>query len=633
MDSPQPAPAFALGVLPRAARVFVTGVIVTGCIVVGGSVVQVLTSHGFTVAWTVLLLLTAVTGLAMLRTPAMPISFSISDTFSIIAALVVGPAAGAVTAALDGLVLSCQMPKTRRAPHRILFNMASPAIATWVAAQIFFALAGPQPMTHSATGALRLLALLSLFGVIDFALNTGMVALAISLQRRVAVLVVWKEHCAGLWLTYCGGVFAAMLMMTVSQISTIEGLILLAPLPVILYVAFRHAQGRAQDQIHHLGKMNKVYVAAIEALAHAVDTKDQVTHDHVRRVEKNALHLARNLGVTDDLEIQAIKAASLLHDVGKIGVPEHILNKPGKLTGSEFEIMKQHAPMGAEILSVIGFPYPVVPIVRHHHENWDGSGYPDGLAGEAIPIGARVLAVVDCFDALTSDRPYRPKLSDRDALKIVGDRRGNMYDPRVVDAFFAQYEAEIGQVSMDGVGAGLTAGPRLSDHLPMEEAGAPVALRAFYELGLALPRAGSPRDLGQAIWQHLAPQVPAAAFVLFGYDPQTDALVPVFRTDDTVVDAKTRVKVGERLSGWVAATGQAIVNSDARLDVDDGLREASTLQSALAVPANAGGRAVAVLAFYSEQAAPFTDAHCRIAAAAASIVADTDIATAARVAA
>jgi GAF domain-containing protein len=167
----------------------------------------------------------------------------------------------------------------------------------------------------------------------------------------------------------------------------------------------------------------------------------------------------------------------------------------------------------------------------------------------------------------------------------------------------------------------------------MEEAGAPVALRAFYELGVALPRAASAHDLGQILWQHLAPQVPASSFVLFAYDAKIDALAPVFRTDDRVLDARTRVKLGERLSGWVAATGQAIVNSDARLDVDESLRRGTPLQSALAVPANAGGRAVAVLAFYSDEASPFTDTHCRIAAAAASIIADTDIATAARVAA
>src|SRR5262249_40353231 len=131
------------------------------------------------------------------------------------------------------------------------------------------------------------------------------------------------------------------------------------------------------------------------------------------------------------------EAAALLHDMGKLAVPEYILNKPGPLTPAEFAKMKLHASVGADILSAIDFPYPVVPIVRHHHENWDGSGYPDGIAGADIPVGARILSVVDCFDALTSDRPYRPRLADKDALKILTDRRGTMYDPIVVDTFLA----------------------------------------------------------------------------------------------------------------------------------------------------------------------------------------------------
>src|SRR6185436_14283974 len=138
-------------------------------------------------------------------------------------------------------------------------------------------------------------------------------------------------------------------------------------------------------------------------------------------------------------QLNAIEAASLLHDMGKLAVPEYILNKPGPLTAAEFEKMKLHASVGADILSAIDFPYPVVPIVRHHHESWDGSGYPDGLRGSDIPIGARILSVVDCFDALTSDRPYRPRLSDADALRILHERRGRMYDPLVVDRFVEVY--------------------------------------------------------------------------------------------------------------------------------------------------------------------------------------------------
>src|SRR5262249_25924089 len=160
-----------------------------------------------------------------------------------------------------------------------------------------------------------------------------------------------------------------------------------------------------------------------------------VTHGHIRRVQLHATQLAHAIGVSDDTLLKAIEAAALLHDMGKLAVPEYILNKPGKLTEAEFEKMKLHASVGADILSAIDFPYPVVPIVRHHHESWDGSGYPSGIKGTDIPIGARILAVVDCFDALTSDRPYRPKLPDAEALRLLKDRRGSMYDPMIVDAF------------------------------------------------------------------------------------------------------------------------------------------------------------------------------------------------------
>jgi len=160
------------------------------------------------------------------------------------------------------------------------------------------------------------------------------------------------------------------------------------------------------DSALHVAQLN-VLVSTVHTLSTAIDARDDVTPRHVRRVQHGTLALARELGVTDEDTLCGLEAAALLHDTGKIAVPEHILNKPGRLTASEFETMKRHAPIGAQILASIEFPYPVAPIVRHHHENWDGTGYPDGLKGEEIPLGARILSVVDCFDALTSDRPYR----------------------------------------------------------------------------------------------------------------------------------------------------------------------------------------------------------------------------------
>jgi putative nucleotidyltransferase with HDIG domain len=216
---------------------------------------------------------------------------------------------------------------------------------------------------------------------------------------------------------------------------------------VISYLSHRTSFGRIQDAQRHVAQVDALYMSTIEALAMAVDARDQVTHGHIRRVQVYAVELGRRLGIADQLQLQGLRAAALLHDMGKLAIPDHILNKPGKLTDAEFAEMKQHADIGADLLSSITFPYPVIPIVRHHHEQWNGKGYPAGLVGHEIPIGARILAVVDCFDALTSDRPYRGRLSDEQAFAIMLERRGTMYDPIVVDKFIEAY-AEIAPLAV-----------------------------------------------------------------------------------------------------------------------------------------------------------------------------------------
>jgi putative nucleotidyltransferase with HDIG domain len=605
----------------------VTLVICAGVFVVSYSTVQ-LTTRPVSPALVVLVSLTVLAGLLALRVPSMPISFSISDTFSTAAALLVGPAAGALTAAIDGLMLSFRMQSSRRTASRMLFNLAAPAVGVWIAAQTFFRLAGPDVFTEGPFRVPRLIGLLVLFGLINFGVSTGLVATAVGLDARKSPMVVWKTHFVGLWVTHLGGTMASMLMLVLMHdwqgrpLQPLEVVLLIVPLPVILYVTFSHAIGRAQDQIEHLGGMNRVYVATIEALAQTIDAKDQVTHDHIRRVQDNSVRLARALGVTDEGDIQALKAASLLHDVGKISVPEHILNKPGRLTPSELEIMRRHAPVGADILSVIGFPYPVVPIVRHHHENWDGTGYPDGLAGEAIPIGARILMVVDCFDALTSDRPYRPRFEPAAALQVLSDRRGTMYDPRVVDVFLELHAAGLNEVPPP------TRAPVADPHATTVETAvtgdddrAP-ELAAFYMLGRELAEPGSARDIGSALWRSLQSEIGATAFVLFVYDESCDALAPMFSAGPDSVAPSSRIALGERLSGWVAATRTSIVNSDARLDLDPDLRDASALQSALAVPVGNGEHVGGVLAFYCDRQAAFSSVHVRIAEAAAALVAE-----------
>jgi HD-GYP domain-containing protein (c-di-GMP phosphodiesterase class II) len=172
----------------------------------------------------------------------------------------------------------------------------------------------------------------------------------------------------------------------------------------------------------------------IEALARTMTARDQSTHEHAERVQRYANALAGEVCLGDDGMIDAIDAAALVHDIGKLGVADRLLQKPGPLTPDEYDQVKQHVIIGADILTAVAFPGLAV-IVRHHHENWDGTGYPDGLRGETIPLGARILSIVDCYDALTSDRPYRRALSHGCAMTMIQERRGTMYDPEIADAF------------------------------------------------------------------------------------------------------------------------------------------------------------------------------------------------------
>src|SRR5438552_235617 len=197
--------------------------------------------------------------------------------------------------------------------------------------------------------------------------------------------------------------------------------------------------------------MSRLHLATVEALATAIDAKDQTSHCHVRRVEIYSDGLGRLLGLSKS-ELSALRAGALLHDVGKLAVPDHILNKPDALSPAEFQKTKIHTIVGAEILSRVNFPYPVIPVVKHHHERWDGLGYPDRLKGEEIPITARIMAVVDCFDSVREDRPFRSAMSREAAIDLLREGKGSHFDARIVELFInnlAQFEAEIAIRGLD----------------------------------------------------------------------------------------------------------------------------------------------------------------------------------------
>jgi putative nucleotidyltransferase with HDIG domain len=421
-------------VLHPRAKFFIGAVIIAGFLVIGHSV-HALRSTPVTSQWFVLAALTLLSGSITIKLPGIDASISVSETFVFTSVLLFGASAGTITVTLDGLIISLWLWRKGIGIHKVLFNMAAPALSIWPAAQLFFSVTGVPPLTQGAAELSALLPGLLLFAAVYFLLNSWLMATAVSFEEASSPLEIWRHNFLWLCLSFFSGASVSILLVSVSREIDLTALAVIVPLLIISYLTYHTSMARVEDANRHVDELNHLYLSTIETLAMAIDAKDQVTHGHIRRVQEYSVALARRMGVDDENLIQAIEAASLLHDMGKLAVPEHILNKPGKLTIAEFEVMKTHAAVGADLLAAIEFPYPVVPIVRHHHESWDGSGYPDRLIGTDIPIGARILSVVDCFDALTSDRPYRKRLSDSEAITILQQRRGAMYDPLVVDVF------------------------------------------------------------------------------------------------------------------------------------------------------------------------------------------------------
>ena len=347
------------------------------------------------------------------------------------------------------------------------------------------------------------------------------------------------------------------------------------PLVAIVYLGLRSRFGRLADAERHVQQVDRLYMSTIQALSTAIEAKDGVTSSHIRRVQNYSLALARAVGVTDPDTLKAIEAASLLHDTGKLAVPEHILNKPGKLTPAEFEAMKLHVDVGADILSSIDFPYPVVPIVRAHHENWDGtrlSARPQGRRDpdrRPHPVGGRLLRRAHLRS------PVPPGDDPAEALAIVIERRGTMYDPRVVDAFLellptlraeAIAEPELQRAVTRIRDAAVT------EPAPMaapDAEGQPMAAASMVD-SLARVVGGTARaaDLARLILPELRACSPAAEFVVYLASSIGHRIVARATSGAPVYGARDMsIVVGERVSGWVAANRQQVVNSDARLDL------------------------------------------------------------------
>jgi len=589
-------------------RAYVTVVSAIGLTIAVGSLAQVFVQK-VNVQWLILAALTLLTGSFTVRIPKINARLSVSDTFVFASVLLFGPAAGTITVLIDALIISLRLGHASREPFRVIFNLSLAALSTWVAAQVFFLVSGIQPYSIEHTPLGQILIPLFLFTLTYFLVNSWLVTFALALEQNRPPYPIWRDNFRWLGVNYFGGASVAGLLVTYTREIDFTTLGIIVPLLLISYLTFKTSLGRIEDANQHLTQVNKMYLSTIETLAMAIDAKDQITHGHIRRVQRLAVGLARSMGVNDDIQIRAIEAAALLHDMGKLAIPEFILNKPGRLTSSEFEVMKQHADIGADILSSIQFPYPVVPIVRHHHESWDGNGYPDKLRGVAIPLGARILSVVDCFDALTSDRPYRPALSTDDAIAVLIQRRGSMYDPLIVDKFI---EA-LGELSKSAATTAseteaietITTKLRVSAEPPANQIvdvgeGLPLKALSLLRSVTPSPSGMSIADLGLIVSSQLSKLTNYSTLALYCVTNNHQTLECRFADGrlGILVDG-SEVQLGEKLSGWVAAHRTPIWNSDATLDLPADVARSAGVGLGSSVPLLDGELLVGTLTLYS----------------------------------
>ncbi|MEP7352041.1 MAG: HD domain-containing phosphohydrolase [Acidobacteriota bacterium] len=461
-----------------------------------------------------------------------------------------------------------------------------------------------------------------------FVTATIATAAVASVVEQKSVTTLWRDRYFWTFPYYIAVGSAAGLIVSLRAHSGGATIWLLLPVLYWMFNSYRHHVKFAQREEHQLKELGNLHFRTIEALALAIEGNDATKHAHLRRVSTYVVEVGRQMKLSES-ELQALHAASMLHDIGKLAVPEHIVTKPGKLTEQEFERMKVHPVAGAEILEQVRFPYPVAPIVRSHHEKWDGSGYPSGLKGEEIPIGARILAAVDCLDALVSDRYHRRALSIEQAMEHVLLESGRSFDPAVVTILAARYEEleeKVNRIQGSDLEhiAWVTIEPhtKSAEEIPVQPQHGAFLQRiaetrreehqSFYlarELGNSLSLDDTLSVCAVRI-QAMCPYDSIAIFI-----QREEILVAEYSSgEDARILSRSGIPWGQGLVGQVAQTCVPVINSDPRQDLDAlGSQAATSLQSALVVPLEGTAGVVGVLALYAARKNGFTQDHLRIA--------------------
>ena len=614
--------------LPLAAKLYVGTVIAVGaCLLI---VFLPQATFADPLLFIILLLLSSISSVFKVSLPLSRSGSTMSVSYAVdfAALLLIGPHETMVVAAASAWTQCTFKIRARNPLYRTLFSMACLTIAVQAAGWSYLWLGGtvgqldlrdlPRPLVGAATT--------------YFVMNTAPIATAIALSTRQSVMRVWNDNF--LWSApsyFIGAGVAAIASFVIDQSG--QWLVPLTVAPLYLtYRTYKVYLGRIEDEQRHVKEVSDLHLATIEALARAIDAKDQTSQNHIRRVQHYAAGLARKIGMPES-EIQAVKTAALLHDIGKLAVPEHILSKPGPLTHEEFQKIRAHPEVGAEIIEAVPFPYPVSPLIRSHHERWDGRGYPVGLKGDAIPPGARILAIVDYFDAIMTERPYHKPVTHDAAVGRLKQEAGKALDPDLVGHFIRvlpALDAELGgngppprranaEVRADPASdvqpaTGLE--PVASTNVFDDIARAHREIYALYEIAQAMGGSLGVSDTMALITSKLSNLVPFTCCALFLRDEDGKYVECRFASGtNSELLQQLKVKIGEGMTGWVARNRRALVNARPSADFEAaglGGMYAPQLQSALVCPLILNDRFIGTLSVYHTAPSFYRDDHRRL---------------------
>jgi diguanylate cyclase (GGDEF)-like protein/putative nucleotidyltransferase with HDIG domain len=582
-----------------------------------------------------------------IKFPGTSTGVSVSEALMFLGVVMLGPYHGTLLAVVEMLVA---VRRLKVKPSLQLFNLANMILSFFVAGKLYYALSSFLADHRLVEGvgqtilvfALPLIALAFAHYLLHILVLAAMAA-ARGRQKGDAVrdTLPWEPVTYLACATIAGMVNYAFV--NKGLVTTAVLLVLVLPIPIIIYYTFRTYHDKLGEQESHYEELTSIYDSILEMLAMAIDAKDDVTHDHIQRVKLFARRMGERVGLSE-LEIEAVKAGALLHDIGKIGVPAYILNKPGKLTEHEFEQMKMHTIIGADMLSNVDFRYPVVPIVRHHHERWDGRGYPDGLAGDAIPITARILTLVDNYDALRSDRPYKTGMTREEALSYIKQNAGTFFDPTLVEIFLGmaddlEVEAAAVRVAPSGKrskstaamtnakpAAGLETAPQLDRATAALNSIAETNQRvtALYEMSRTLSSILSVEDTVAILANRLSKLIPFTTCAISLFDAT--------RSEFEIVHAsglnaerflKRRMPAEAGITGWVITNQRPMFNTNPVLDLAFlGSETAGEYKGVIVYPLVKNGEALGAIALYSTEMAAYGSEHIQLMESAAQPASD-----------